>query len=71
MKTTPYTYTTKKELRRAFKEEFPGLDLRTIPNYSGNGRMHKTDARTTWCNWLDSLSKNGEISQELAQRATL
>jgi hypothetical protein len=65
------TYTTQKQLRRAFREQFPGLDFRTIPSCSGKGRMHKTDTRCAFADWIDSLSKNGDISQELAQRVTL
>ena len=63
--------TTQRELRKAFWQQFPNLQRKKITNYSGNGTMHVTDTRVTWCDWLDGLSKNGEISQELAQRATL
>ncbi len=60
-----------RELRKLFWSEHPRLQRKKIPNYSGNGTMHVTDTRCAWCNWLDAMSKNGEISQELAQRATL
>ena len=69
--------TTQRELRRAFWEAHTpspaGLNVtrRRITNYSGNGKMHNTDTRCTWCDWLDAMSANGIISQELAQRATL
>lgn len=63
--------TTQRELRRVFWQTFPNLQRKKIKNYSGNGTMHATDTRVTWCDWLDSLSKDGVISQELAERATL
>lgn len=72
-----YQYTTQRELRRAFWQEHTpspkGLNVtrRKIQNYSGNGKMHNTDTRCAWCDWLDSLSCNGMVSPELADRATL
>ena len=63
--------TTQRELRRVFWEEHPHLTRRKIPNYSGNGTMHVTDTRCAWCDWIDFLSKDNIITQELAQRATL
>ena len=66
-----YRITTQRELRAEFWRTFPQLSRRKITNYSGNGKMHVTDTRVTWCDWIDSLSKDGAISQELANRATL
>ena len=66
-----YAITTQKELRERFWREHPHLHRKKIKNYSGNGTMHVTDTRCAWCDWIDMLSKSGEISQELAQRATL
>lgn len=69
-----YAYTTQRELRRAFFEQHadvPGVSRKKIRNYSGNGTMHNTDTRVAWCDWLDALQKNGEISESLANRATL
>lgn len=66
-----YTITNQQDLRKAFWADHPQLDRKKIPNYSGNGTMYKTDTRCAWCDWLDSLSKDGIISQELAQRALL
>ena len=65
------TYTTQRQLRTAFWQTFPDLPRRRITNYAGNGTMYPTDTRCTWCDWLDSLSKDGAISPELADRATL
>ena len=66
-----YRYTSQRELRSAFWSVHPTLSRRRIPNYSGNGLMHVTDARCAFHDWIDALSKGGDISQELAQRATL
>ena len=64
-------YTTQAQLRKAFREHHPQLSFRKITNYSGNGKMFVTDTRCAWVDWIDYLSKSGDISQELAQRATL
>ena len=66
-----YRITTQRQLRREFWQTFPHLTRRKITNYSGNGKMHVTDTRCAWCDWLDALQKDGDISQELACRATL
>lgn len=71
-------YTTQKQVRKAFwdawrRGEFSGLHVtpKRITNYSGNGKMHNTDTRTAFCDFVDYLSKSGEISSELANRVTL
>ena len=63
--------TTQKDLRREFWLAHPGADRRLIKDYAGNGRMYRTDTRVAWCDFLDSLSRSGEIPQALADRATL
>ena len=66
--------TNQRDLRRQFWADHAHdrtISRKKIPNYSGNGTMHNTDTRVTFCDWIDSLSKDGTISQELAQRATL
>ncbi len=63
--------TTQREVRRAFWEQHPTLPRRKITNYSGNGKMHVTDVRCAFCDFVDYLSESGEISQELAERVTL
>ena len=65
------TYTTQKELRRAFWEQHPHLPRRKIKNYAGTGTMYPTDTRCAWCDWLDYMQKIGQISDSLADRATL
>ncbi len=69
-----YTFTTQRQVRRAFWLEcgkLPGVTKRKIMNYAGNGKMHNTDTRCTFADYIDALSKNHMISQELAQRVTL
>ena len=64
-------FTTQRDLRRAFWEQHPQLDRRKIPNYDGTGVMFTTDTRCAWVDWIDCLSKDGQISEGLADRATL
>ena len=66
-----YTFTTQKDLRADFWATHPELDRRTVKDYSGKGRMHKTDARCAWCDYIDAQQKHGNISEALADRATL
>ena len=66
-----YDITTQRELRRAFWRDHPKADRKKIPNYSGNGTMYCTDTRCAFTDWVDAMSRDGRISQELAQRATL
>lgn len=66
--------TTQRQVRAAFwaaHKGIPGITSRRIPNYSGNGKMHNTDTRCAFVDYVDYLSKSGEISQALAQRVTL
>jgi len=68
------TYTTKRQIRKAFWDAHkgtPGITPRRITNYSGKGKMHNTDTRCAFCDFVDMLRKNGEISSELADRITL
>ena len=70
--------TTQKELRRLFWLEMAQsrsgalhISRKKIRNFAGNGTTYNTDTRCAFVDWLDSLSRNGTISQELAERATL
>lgn len=58
-------------LRAAFWRENPRASRRLIPSYDGAGRMYCTDTRAAFCEWLDSAARDGRISENLAQRATL
>lgn len=64
-------YTTQKQVRQAFRVENPELDYRKITDYSGHGKMFKTDTRCAFSNWLDSVAREGLVSNSLAQRVTL
>jgi hypothetical protein len=33
--------------------------------------MYRTDTRCAWCDWLDAMKKNNQISDKLADTATL
>lgn len=63
--------TTQKELRAAFWRDNPGADRRLIRDYAGTCRMHVTDTRVAWCDYLDAMHRAGNISEALADRATL
>lgn len=71
-------YTTQVQIRKAFWRaakdgEFAGLSVTPwkITDYAGTGKMHNTDTRCAFVDFLDGLSKDGQVSQELAERATL
>lgn len=72
--TSTPTITTARDLRRAFWRDHadnPRITRRRVPNYSGNGTMHTTDTRCAFADFVDRLSGDGVISQELARRVTL
>ena len=67
-------YTTQKQVRSAFWRDhkgIAGITHRRITDYSGNGKMHNTDTRSAFSDYVDFLSKNGDISQDLAERVSL
>lgn len=71
-------YTTQKQVRKAFwsawrRGEFGILSVtpRRITDYSGNGKMHNTDTRCAFCDFVDMLNRNGDLADGLAQRVTL
>ena len=59
-----HTYTTQKQLRAAFWAEHPGLTRRP-----GRQNDQAADTRAIWCDWLDRLQRDGQISEALAARA--
>ena len=70
--------TTQKQVRKAFWDawregQFKGLSVtpKRITNYSGNGKMHNTDTRTAFCDFVDMLNKSGQLKEGLADRVTL
>lgn len=69
-----YELTTQRAVRDAFWREcknIPGVTSRRIVDYSGYGKMHNTDTRVAFCDWLDMASKDGRLSAELADQVTL
>lgn len=63
--------TTQREARAEFWRQHPNLNRKKIRNYSGNGTMYTTDTRVAFVDWLDAMSKNGEITDRVAQNVTL
>lgn len=67
-----YTYTNQQQLRDAFWEQFSDAPCRR--NRRGNPKPQNeqpTDTRCAFVNWIDSLARDGQISEALASRATL
>ena len=70
--------TTQKQVRQAFWQawrdvQFQSLSVtpKRITNYSGNGKMHNTDTRCAFCDFVDSLNRDGQLAEGLADRVTL
>jgi hypothetical protein len=66
--------TTQKQIRAAFwldHQGVKGISRRKITDHSGTGKMHNTDTRCAFVDYVDQLSKSGAISAELADRVTL
>ncbi len=66
--------TTQSQIRAAFWRDhkgMAGITRRKITDYSGNGKMHNTDTRCAFVDYVDQLSKAGAISADLADRVTL
>lgn len=70
--------TTQKQVRKAFWDawrngQFQGLNVtpKRIRDYSGNGKMHNTDTRCAFCDFVDAMNRNGELAEGLAERVTL
>jgi hypothetical protein len=61
-----YRITTQRQLRREFWEMNPKLSRRKLPDKS-----YRSDTRVRFVEFIDWLQKDGDISQELAGRATL
>lgn len=71
-----YTYTTQRQVRKAFwaaHKGLPNITPRRIRMYGlGTSRdTHNTDTRCAFVDFVDCLSKNSDISEALAQRVTL
>jgi len=62
-----YDYTTQQQLRAAFWESHPQFTRK--PGKTQND--YPADVRQAWVEWVDFLAKDTQISEGLAQRATL
>ena len=68
--------TTQKQIRAAFWETFPDLPRRRYrysPNRSDKAAplVYPIDTRCAFVDFVDHLARCGEITETLAQRATL
>ena len=65
--------TTQKELRKAFWQAYPSFDhqARMAGIRSKSQNHHCATVRLTWCDFVDMMARDGQISDALAQRATL
>lgn len=57
---------TNRQLRRLFWGQHPTLTRRRLSDGS-----YPTDTRVAWVDWIDMLARDGSITEQLAQRATL
>lgn len=65
--------TTQNEIRIAFWESHPDLDkqARARKTRSKGQNAQNTTTRSAFVDFVDSLARSGEISEKLANRATL
>jgi hypothetical protein len=65
--------TNQKQLRREFWEAFPDFayQAREAGIISKGQNAQCATVRCTFCDWIDALCRAGDISQALADRATL
>lgn len=68
-----HSITTQRQIRAAFWESHPQHEahalkwqIKTAPQ-----NRHNAETREAYVEFVDSLARNGEISEELANRATL
>jgi hypothetical protein len=63
-----YAYTTQAQLRAAFWAQLPNAST-----YRKSKRQNEQpcDVRMAWCDFVEEMHRNGDISDTLAQRATL
>lgn len=69
----PYTYTTQAQVRAAFWEAHPDLEMeaRKRGTKSKGQNAQFTDTRLAFTDFLEHLHRDGQISDALAQRVTL
>jgi hypothetical protein len=66
-------YTTQKQIRSAFWDAFPYLaeDAREAGVFSKRQNFHCTMVRCMFVDFVDMMHRDGQISDALADRATL
>ena len=65
------TYTNQKQIRVAFWEAFPELPRQKYKWRTQKESFYLTDTRCAFVDFIDNLHRNGHISDQLANRATL
>lgn len=70
------TYTNQKQIRAAFWEAHPTANRKKYPardwtREDKSQRDYCTDTRCAFVDFVDYLSRAGQISEQLASRATL
>jgi len=68
--------TTQKDLRLAFWRAHPSLGQRMTAVGKGLYRPsvqneYPADTRVAWCGFVEAMTRDGQISEALAERATL
>lgn len=65
--------TTQKQIRDAFWQAHPDHEAHALKwgIKSAPQNRHNADTRTAWVDFVDHLVKAGEITENLASRATL
>lgn len=65
-------YEDEEEIREAFWQNHPQFDSRDYKgqNHPSQNNYNAT-IRSAWCEWIDYLQKDGQISEELADKVTL
>jgi hypothetical protein len=57
------------QLRSAFWRAFP--QFASLKRSRKTQNDHPTDVRVTWCDFIEAARSNGEITDRVAERATL
>jgi len=62
-------YTTQKQVRQAFWETHPAASKKILETFDRS--TYTCDTRCAFVDYIDSLARNGDISENLASRITL
>lgn len=65
-----YPITTQKEIRSLFWQTYPFLNRKKIVKF-GDEKTYVTDTRVAFCDFVENLRRDGQISEALAYRVTL